>query len=64
MNLFFGGASNIWELFLKTFLLLMWPVLVGVSFPRFRVEQSIRWFLGIPLIIGLLGVAYVHFFLK
>jgi NADH-quinone oxidoreductase subunit H len=64
MNLFFGGATNIWMLFLKTFLLLMWPVLVGVSFPRFRVEQSIRWFLGIPLIIGLLGVAYVHFFLK
>jgi NADH-quinone oxidoreductase subunit H len=64
MNLFFGGATTIWWLLLKTFILLMWPVLVGVSFPRFRVEQSIRWFLGVPLILGLLGVAYVHFFIK
>jgi len=64
MNLFFGGATTIWWLLLKTFLLLMWPVLVGVSFPRFRVEQSIRWFLRVPFIIGLLGIAYVHFFLK
>jgi NADH-quinone oxidoreductase subunit H len=64
MNLFFGGATTIWWLLLKTFILLMWPVLVGVSFPRFRVEQSIRWFLGVPLILGLLSVAYVHFFIK
>ncbi|MBE0642227.1 MAG: NADH-quinone oxidoreductase subunit H [Bacteroidales bacterium] len=64
MNLFFGGATTIFMLMLKTFLLLMWPVLVGVAFPRFRVEQSIRWFLGVPLVLGLLGVAYVHFFLN
>jgi NADH-quinone oxidoreductase subunit H len=63
MNLFFGGATTVWGMLLKTFLLLMWPVLVGVSFPRFRVEQSIRWFLGVPLIIGLLGLAYVQFFI-
>jgi NADH-quinone oxidoreductase subunit H len=64
MNLFFGGATSIWVLLIKTFILLMWPVLVGVSFPRFRVEQSIRWFLGVPLILGLLGIAFVHFFIK
>jgi len=64
MNLFFGGALTIWMLLIKTFILLMWPVLVGVSFPRFRVEQSIRWFLKAPFIIGLLGIAYVYFFLK
>jgi len=64
MNLFFGGATNFAEMMLKTFLIIMWSVFVGVSFPRFKVEQSIRWFLGIPLIIGLLAVAYVQFFIK
>jgi len=57
MNLFFGGASSWPELFLKVFLIYMFSVFVGVVFPRFRVEQSIRWFLiwGVPLgVIGLL----------
>jgi len=57
MNLFYGGASSWPELFLKVFLIYMVSVFVGVVFPRFRVEQSIRWFLiwGVPLgIIGLL----------
>lgn len=64
MNLFFGGANSILEMVLKTFLIIMWSVIVGVSFPRFRVEQSVRWFLGIPLILGILGVAYVQFFIR
>jgi len=63
MNLFFGGATNFGEMMIKTFLIIMWSVFVGVSFPRFKVEQSIRWFLRIPLLIGLLAVAYVQFFL-
>ncbi|MGE0088814.1 MAG: respiratory chain complex I subunit 1 family protein [Bacteroidales bacterium] len=63
MNLFFGGATNFGEMMLKTFLIIMWSVFVGVSFPRFKVEQSIRWFLRVPLLIGLLAIAYVQFFL-
>lgn len=63
MNLFFGGANTFFEMMLKTFFIIMWSVFVGVSFPRFRVEQSIRWFLRIPLILGLLAVAYVQFFI-
>ncbi len=57
MNLFFGGAASWPVFFLKVFLIYMVSVFVGVVFPRFRVEQSIRWFLiwGLPLgIIGLL----------
>ncbi len=56
MNLFFGGASNWPVFFLKVFLIYMVSVFVGVAFPRFRVEQSIRWFLiwGLPL--GILGI--------
>lgn len=57
MNLFFGGATSIPEMMVKTFLLFMYCVLVGVVFPRFRVEQSVRWFLKIPAIIGILAIA-------
>ncbi len=64
MNLFFGGAASLAEMFLKTFILLLWPVIVGVSFPRFRVEQSVRWFLGVPLILAILGVFYVQYFIR
>ena len=56
MNLFFGGATGWPELFLKVFLLYLFSAFVGVVFPRFRVEQSVRFFLiwGVPLaIIGL-----------
>jgi NADH-quinone oxidoreductase subunit H len=41
----------------KTFLIYLFTVLVGVSFPRFRVEDSIRFFLKAPLAIGVVAVA-------
>lgn len=56
MNLFFGGATSIPVLIVKTFLLMLWPVLVSVVTPRFRVEQSVRWFLGVPTLIGLIAI--------
>ncbi len=56
MNLFFGGATSWPELILKVFVIYMWSVFVGVAFPRFRIEQSIRWFLKVPLALGILAV--------
>jgi len=56
MNLFFGGATNWFELIIKTFLIYFWSVFVGVVFPRFRVEQSVTWFLKVPLVLGVLAV--------
>ena len=56
MNLFFGGAGNWLELIVKTFLIYFWAVFVGVVSPRFRIEQSVTWFLKIPLIIGILAI--------
>ncbi len=56
VNLYFGGATNIIALVLKTFALYMVNVFVGVSFPRFRTEQSIRFFLGVPSLIALVSV--------
>lgn len=59
MNLFFGGASNWPVFFLKVFLIYMVSVLVGVVFPRFRVEQSIRWFLVWAVPLGIIAIMVV-----
>ena len=56
MNLFFGGATNLLFMIVKTFLIYMVTVVVGASFPRFRPEQAIRFFLGVPAVIGLAAV--------
>jgi NADH-quinone oxidoreductase subunit H len=59
MNLFLGGATTIFGMIIKTFLLYMVTVFVGMAFPRFRVDQSIRFFLKIPAAIGVLAVILV-----
>ncbi len=59
MNLFFGGAASWPEFFLKVFLIYMVSAFVGVVFPRFRVEQSIRWFLIWAVPLGILAVVLV-----
>jgi NADH-quinone oxidoreductase subunit H len=56
MNLFFGGATSWPVFFLKVFCIYMVSVLVGVVFPRFHVEQSIRWFLLWAVPIGILAI--------
>ena len=56
MNLYFGGATNIFVMVAKTFAIYMFTVLIGVSFPRFRVDQSIKFFLKIPTAIGIIAV--------
>ncbi len=59
MNLFFGGAAS-WPVFcLKVFLIYLFSVFVGVAFPRFRVEQSIRWFLVWAVPLGVIAIVLV-----
>jgi NADH-quinone oxidoreductase subunit H len=59
MNLFFGGAAN-WPVFcLKIFLIYMVSVVVGVVFPRFHVEHSIRWFLVWAVPLGIIAIMLV-----
>jgi NADH-quinone oxidoreductase subunit H len=59
MNLFFGGATSWPEFFLKVFCIYLWSAFVGVVFPRFRVEQSIRWFLTWAVPIGVLSILVI-----
>jgi NADH-quinone oxidoreductase subunit H len=56
MNLFFGGATNIVVMVIKTFLIYFINVFVGQAFPRLRTDQSIRFFLGVPTLIGIASV--------
>lgn len=68
MNLFFGGAahSNIFValliLMVKTLSIYMFSVFIGASFPRFRPEQSFRFFLKWPTIIGILSIVFIAYF--
>lgn len=59
MNLFFGGAASWPVFFLKVFLIYLFSVFVGVVFPRFRVEQSVRWFLIWAMPLGILAIVMV-----
>lgn len=56
MDLFFGGATSIPMMVVKTFLLFMVCIVVGVVFPRFKVEQAVRWFLKVPTLIGIIAI--------
>jgi NADH-quinone oxidoreductase subunit H len=59
MNLFFGGASSWLEFCIKVFCIYLFSVFVGVAFPRFRVEQSIRWFLVWAVPLGVIAIVVV-----
>ena len=59
MNLFFGGATNWAEFAIKVFAIYMVSVVIGVVHPRFRVEQSIRFFLKWGLPVGVLAILMV-----
>jgi NADH:ubiquinone oxidoreductase subunit H len=36
---------------------------IGVAFPRFRVDQAIRFFFKIPTLIGIMSIVYAQMLL-
>ncbi len=64
VNLFFGGTTTdviplaILEMAGKVLALYMVSVFVGAVFPRFRVDQSVAFFLRWPALIGVAAVLY------
>ncbi len=73
-DIFLGGAGNpglfgdwrdiligLGELIVKTFLLYMIPVSIGIVMPRFRTEQAVRFFWKWPLFFGVLAVVWAWF---
>lgn len=59
VDLFFGGAANWLEFAIKVFVLYLMTAVIGAVFPRFRVEQSIRFFLKWGLPVGILAILMV-----
>ncbi len=70
-DIFLGGAGHpelytglagvligLGELILKTFLLYMIPVSIGIVMPRFRTEQAVRFFWKWPLAFGITGIIW------
>ena len=58
-DLFLGGASNLAIGILKVFIIYLWTVFVGAVFPRFRTDQSVRFFLAWPTAAGIVAVVLV-----
>ncbi len=70
VDIFLGGAGNVaetgiagtllglGELLIKTFLLYMIPVFIGLVSPRFRTEQAIRFFWKWPTFFGILAILW------
>jgi len=70
VDLFLGGAGHtelegiagtivgLLELLLKTFLLYMIPVFIGLVSPRFRTEQAIQFFWKWPTFFGVIAIVW------
>ncbi len=58
-NLFLGGASNPGYFFLKTLVVLIVMLIVNAVFPRFRVEQAIRYLWKWSSALALIGLIIV-----
>lgn len=56
IDLFFGGASNPLIMMLKVFFLWLYPLFIGLVYPRFTTAQAVRFFWGIPSLAGLAGI--------
>lgn len=57
--LFLGGAESWPALLVKSFLVLTIPFSIAYLFPRYRIEDLVRLLWKWPVMIGLLGVAFV-----
>ncbi len=59
VDIFFGPQNILW-FFVGTFLVFMASVLVNAVMPRFRIEQAVRFYWGIPLLFAILGILQVY----
>ena len=62
VDLFLGGAGNLIELLIKTFIIYLIPMLYGTVSPRYRTEQAVRYFWGWPTFFGFLAIIFAVFF--
>ncbi len=59
VTLFLGGGENWLTFLLKSFAVSALPMTVAVLFPRYRTEDMVRFMWRWPVVLGLLGIAFV-----
>ena len=59
MDLFLGGAANLLIALVKTFVIFLWPLFITDVFPRYRLEQAVRFFWVVPTLFGIIGLILV-----
>jgi NADH-quinone oxidoreductase subunit H len=55
IDVFFGPQNILW-FFLGTFIVFMLAVVINAVMPRFRIEQAVRFYWGVPLLLVVLGI--------
>lgn len=61
VNVFLGGANNIFIFVLKMFAVWILATLTGALYPRFRIEQGVLFFWKWPLIVAIIQVLFIIF---
>jgi len=56
VNLFLGGADNIFYFFVKMLVVFMLGLCINAVFPRFRIEQAIKYLWKWPTLLAFLGL--------
>ncbi len=59
VNLFLGGAGNPLIFFLKMLVVFVLNLFINAAFPRFRIEQAIRYLWRWPTLFALIGLIVV-----
>lgn len=59
VTLFLGGGENWLTFLIKAFAVAAIPMTVAFLFPRYRTEDMVRWVWKWPVMVGLLGLAFV-----
>ena len=59
VNLFLGGANNIWEFFFKQFVLFILSLTVNAISPRFKFEDAVKWLWTWPTAFALIQLLII-----
>ncbi len=59
VDLFLGGATNIWIFIIKQFELFFIALLINAILPRFKVEEGVSFMWKIPLLLGIIQALIV-----
>jgi len=62
VDLFLGGADSLLMLVIKTFVIFVSVIFIGIVYGRYKVEQAVDFLMRLPTLIAILGLARVVWF--